>query len=174
MISFDFRSYRSQIDSLMDRYRQLPRHVARKHLKAAMKRTVKGGVPVLKKLTPKGDPTNKRNAVTRNAKGQFEKGSGKKIRVRGGALRRAVTSKAAWIGKAKAGFVVGVVGYRGGLQSRKAIWLEYGTNRLTPRAIIPKFVAAYGKPQAKELAREMRKALGAAARDLGGKPIGRK
>lgn len=174
MISLDWRSYRAQIDSLMDRYRELPRHVARKHLKAAMKRTMKGGIPVLKKLTPKGAARNTRNAVTSDSKGRFEKESGKKIRVRGGALRRAVTAKSAWVGKAKHGFVVGVVGYRGGLQSRKAIWLEYGTNRITPRKIIRKFVWAYGRPQAKELAREMRNALKAAARDLGGKPIRRK
>jgi hypothetical protein len=175
-IGINFFSTSSQIDSLMASFRELPRHIARKHLKAAMNRTVKNGVPVLRSLTPKGTARNKRNAVSRDSGGRFLKGSGKKFRQRAGAMRRAVTSKSKFVGRAKDGFVVGVVGYRGGLESRKAIWLEYGTSRgISPRDIIPKFLNAYGKPQGKTLVREMKKALKAAARELAsGKNPGRR
>jgi hypothetical protein len=166
VISLDFRSYKAQIDSLMNRYRELPRHIARKHLKAAMNRSLAGAKPALRAVTPKARPRNRRNAIARDAGGRFVKGSGKKLRLRGGDLRRAVVTKSKWVGKARDGFVVGVVGYRGGLQSRKAIWLEYGTTKMRARELIPPFIQSYGRPQAKTLAMEMKKALKAAVREM--------
>ncbi len=166
MISLNWRGMNGQIGALMGRFNELPRHIAKKHLKAAMKRATKDGVPVLKKLTPKGKPKNTRAALKRGAGGRFVQGSGKKMRVRGGALRRAVTSKAKYIGRNRDGVVYGVVGYKAGAESRKAIWLEFGTSRITARDFMEKFRKAYGGPAAKTLAREMKKALGAAAREL--------
>lgn len=166
MISLGLLGTRMQINALMESYRELPRHIAKKHLKAAMKRSVKDGIPELRKLTPKGKAYNTRAATKRDERGRFQTGSGKKMRVRGGALRRSVTAKAKFVGRSRDGFAVGVVGYKGGEQSRKAIWLEYGTPTISPRGIIEKFLRSYGRPQSRVLAREMRKALLAAAREV--------
>lgn len=166
MITLDWFGMNGQIGALMGRFAELPRHIAKKHLKAAMRRAVKEGVPVLKRLTPKGKPKNTRAAVKRDAVGRFVQGSGKKMRVRGGALRRAVTSKAKYIGRNRDGVVYGVVGYKGGAESRKAIWLEFGTTHIRARDFMAKFRKAYGGPAGKTLAREMRNALQKAAREL--------
>lgn len=165
MISLNWRGMNGQIGAMMGRFNELPRHIAKKHLKAAMKRAIKEGVPVLKKITPKGKPKNTRAAVKRDAGGRFVQGSGKKMRVRGGALRRAVTSKSKYIGRNRDGVVYGVVGYKAGMESRKALWLEFGTSRIRPRDFMEKFRQQYGGPAAKTLVREMKKALLAAAKD---------
>lgn len=169
MISLNWLTVNGQIGACVQRFNELPRHIAKKHMKAAVRRSVKDGVPVLRKLTPKGKPRNTRAATKRDAGGRFVAGSGKKMRIRGGALRRAVTTKAKYIGRNRDGIVYGVVGYRAGMESRKAIWLEFGTkNNIKPMQILDKFRRAYGKPAAKTLVREMKKALGAAARELAG------
>lgn len=167
MISLSWRGMNGQIGALMGRFNELPRHIAKKHLKAAMKRAVKEGVQVLKKITPKGKTRNTRAALKRGAGGRFVQGSGKKMRVRGGALRRAVAAKSKYIGRNRDGVVYGVVGYKAGFESRKAIWLEFGTAKgVRPGEFMNKFRQQYGGPAAKNLAREMRKALAAAAREL--------
>jgi HK97 gp10 family phage protein len=156
----------AQIAALMSRYRELPRHIAKKHLQAVMKRAMKDGVKPLRALTPKGKPRNTRAAVKRDAGGRFVAGSGKKMRVRGGALRRAVTTKAKYIGRNKDGVVYGTIGYRAGMESRKALWLEFGTTKIKPRKIMEKFTRQYGGPAAKAIVKEMRKALESAAREM--------
>jgi hypothetical protein len=167
MISLNWNGMEGQIGALMARYAELPRHIAKKHLQAAMKRTVKDGVPVLKRLTPKGGTRTVRAALKRGAGGRFVQGSGKKSRVRGGALRRAVTTKAKYIGRNADGAVYGVVGYRAGFESRKAIWLEFGTSRgVKPQQMIEKFKREYGGPAAGKLAAEMAAALEKAAAEL--------
>lgn len=167
MISLNWLTVNGRIGACVQRFAELPRHIAKKHMRAAIRRAVKEGVPILKKLTPKGKTKNTRAALKRGADGRFVQGSGKKMKIRGGALRRAVTTKAKYIGRNKDGVVYGVVGYRAGMESRKAIWLEFGTSRgVEPREIMQKFRRQYGGPAAKTLAREMRKALGAAAREL--------
>jgi hypothetical protein len=155
-----------EIQALMDRFAALPRHIAKKHLQAAMKRTMKGGVPVLKAITPKGGARNVTAATTRNSKGQFTAGSGKKSRVKGGALRRAVTTKSKYIGKNADGMVYGIVGYRAGLQSRKAIWLEFGTKNIRPQSLIERFKRQYGGPSLATLTTEMAAALEKGAKEL--------
>jgi hypothetical protein len=176
VIGVNFRGVNGQIGSLLGRFRELPRHIAKKHLQAAMKRAVRDGVPVLKKLAPKGGARNVRNAVKRDAGGRFVTGSGKKVRVRGGALRRAVTSKAKFVKKGDHGVVYGAVGFKAGDQSRKAIWMEFGTTKITPRNFMDRFRRTYGGPAAKTLAREMKVALERAARELasGRNPGGRR
>jgi HK97 gp10 family phage protein len=166
VIALNWLTVNGQIGGMVQRFAELPRHIAKKHMRAAVRRAIKEGVPVLRKLTPKGLPRNTRAAVKRDAGGRFLQGSGKKMRIRGGALRRSVTTKAKYIGRNRDGVVYGVVGYRAGTESRKAIWLEFGTSRIKPREIMQKFRQQYGGPAAKTLAREMRKALAAAAREL--------
>jgi hypothetical protein len=167
MISLNWDGMQGEIGALMARFNELPRHIAKKHLRAAMRRSVKDGVPVLKSLTPKGSTRTTRNKLKRGAGGRFVSGSGKKLRVRGGALRRSVTTKAKYIGRNRDGIVYGVVGYKAGMESRKAIWLEFGTSRgISPRNIMEQFRARYGAPAASRLAAEMASALEKAAAEL--------
>jgi hypothetical protein len=167
MITLNWDGMQGEIGALMARYAALPRHIAKKHLQAAMKRTLKDGVPVLKRLTPKGGTRTVKAALKSGSGGRFVHGSGKKSRVRGGALRRAVTTKAKYLGKNADGRVYGVVGYKAGFESRKAIWLEFGTSRgVKPQQIIEKFNREYGGPVAGKLANEMALALNKATAEL--------
>lgn len=167
MISLNWNGMQGEIAALMARFDELPRHIAKKHLIAAIKRVMKDGVPILKSVTPKGGTRSVRAKLKRGAGGRFVTGSGKKMRVRGGALRRAVTAKAKYIGRNKDGVVYGVVGYKAGMESRKAIWLEFGTNRgVKPQKLIEQFRSRYGGPAASRLAEEMSRALEKAGNEL--------
>jgi hypothetical protein len=160
MISLNWRGMNGEIGALMSRFNELPRHIAKKHCQAAVKRAMKDGVPVLKSLTPKGKPKTVKSAIV---KGQIKEN----FKRRGGALRRSVTTKAKYIGRNKDGFVYGVVGYKAGMESRKAIWLEFGTSTgIKPRKIIDQFRARYGGPAASRLAAELAAALPKAAAEL--------
>lgn len=176
MISLNWFGMQGDIGALMARFAGLPRHIAKKHLQAAMRRSMKDGVPVLKRLTPKGGTRTVRAALKRGTGGRFVTGSGKKSRQRGGALRRSVTTKAKYVGRNADGVVFGVVGYRAGFESRKAIWLEFGTSRgVKPMKIIDRFRREYGGPAIKTLASEMAKGLEKAAKELAsGKNPGRR
>ena len=140
------------IQALMARFAELPRHIAKKHLQAAMRRAIKDGVPVLRSLTP---PLG----VTR---GRAKKGEKRTT----GALRRAVTTKAKYIGKNADGVVYGVVGYKYGIESRKALWLDRGTVRISPRLIMQQFHQQYDGPALEKLKAEMAAALEKAAIEL--------
>lgn len=142
----------AEIEALMGRFAALPRHIAKKHLQAAMKRTVKDGVPVLRAITPPvGVKRGRRaNGVKRST----------------GALRRAVITKAKYIGRNADGAVYGVVGYKAGFESRKAIWLEFGTPTIHPRKLIEQFKQQYGGPSLVKLTGEMAAALEKAANEL--------
>lgn len=159
MISLDWQGMNGQIGALMGRFNALPRHIAKKHLKAVMKRVLRDGVPVLKGLTPKGGTKTIKSTIVR---GEFKSN----FKRRGGALRRAVTTKSKYIGRNKDGVVYGVIGYKAGFESRKAIWLDQGTVYISPRDIIKKFRAAYKGPAASLLVKEMKKAFEAAGREL--------
>jgi len=153
-------SINSDISALMARFAELPRHIARKHLQAAMRRAVKDGVPVLRRWTPPtGTRRGRRKAGERRSTGD---------------LRRAVTTKAKYI--PKGGVVYGVLGYKYGWESRKAIWLDRGTKTIRPRSMIDHTMATYGGPCSRTLAKEMAAALEKAAKELesGKNPGGRK
>jgi hypothetical protein len=63
--------------------------------------------------------------------------------------------------------VYGAVGYKAGFESRKALWLEFGTSRgIEPRKIMDRFRRQYGGPAAAKLAKEMRAALEKAASEM--------
>jgi hypothetical protein len=154
-----------EIETLMGRYAALPKHIAKKHLQAAMKRTLKDGVPVLRSVTP---PLGVR-------RGRRKKGSFVPQNKSTGDLRRAVTTKSKYIGRNADGVVYGVVGYKAGFNSRKAIWLEYGTRRgIRPQQMIHRFMQQYGGPSLTRLQGEMASALEKAANEVAaGKNPGR-
>ena len=159
MISVNWEGMSGQIGALMSAYADLPRHIAKKHLQASMKRALKGGVPVLKRNTPK----MKTRLILGKDKSSGEY-TGKKVK--GGSLRRAATTKAKYIGRNADGIVVGTLGYKYGKESMKAIFLEDGTSvGVKPREMVKKTMAEYGPTAASKLAGEMAKALEAAARD---------
>lgn len=145
-----------RISRLMKRYRQLPGHIARRHLKAAMGRVMRPGIPVLRRHTP---PLTTRRG--RRKKGEKAKSTG--------ALRKAVAVRTGSTGKVGAfdSFVYGVLGYRASFESRKAIWLQFGTSGgVRSYDMIGKAMAEFGKPAAGRLADEMEKALEKAVKDL--------
>lgn len=149
-----------EIQSLMGRFYALPRHIARKHLQAAIRRTIKDGVPVLRSVTP---PIGVR-------RGRLRQGERRST----GALRRAVTTKAKYVERNAAGTVYGVVGYRASFDSRKAIWLQYGTPKIQPRRMAERFTQQYGGPALATIRAEMASALEKAAKELAaGKNPGR-
>jgi hypothetical protein len=116
------------IGALMGRFKALPRHIAKKHLKATMRRAMKPGIPILRRNTPKRKKTLRASAITRDSGGRFTKGSGK-VKNISGALRKAATVRVGQTGNSSdyGSFVWGVLGYKAGFESRKAIWLEFGT-----------------------------------------------
>ena len=140
-----------QIQALMERYADLPRHIAKKHLQAAMRRTLKDGVPVLRSFTP---PVGAR-------RGRRKKGE----RGTTGKLRRSVTTKAKYVGKNADGYVWGVVGYKYGIESKKALWLDEGTKYIAPRRIMEQFRSAYNGPAIKVLCQEMAAAFEKAVKE---------
>lgn len=142
---------------LTARYRALPGYIAKKHMKAAMRRVLKPGVPVLRALTPPLD--TKRG---RRAKGAKRRSTG--------ALRRSVTTKAGMTGRNTDfdAFVWGVLGYKMSGQDRKAIWLNYGTkNGVRAFQMIEKAFASLAPSATQRLAREMAAGLEKAAAELG-------
>jgi hypothetical protein len=143
MIVLGWSNVSGDIAELMRRYNELPRSIAKKHLQAAMKRAGKTAVPLLKKNTPKG--------------GTRTVGSNRK---RGGSLRRAATFVARYKGRNRDGSVFGILGYKYGMESRKAIWLEFGTTRgIEPRDIVKKTYTASKGIIASRLEAEMVLAL---------------
>lgn len=174
MIDFKFEGG-EEIGSLMSRFQELPNHIARKHMQAAVKRVMKYAVPVLKKNTPK------RKSFVRLGGGR----GGREFtatRVKGGSLRRSVITKASYIrGKGGAPTVAyGAVGYStapapaesygpGITQSRKAIWLEYGTDRAFARGMVQMTMRQIGAPAAAKMSSELAIALERAATELASK-----
>ncbi len=139
------------IDALVKRFEAVPKYIAKKHLKAVMKRVMKAGVVVLKKNTPRG-------------RGTLNAGTGR--RGGGGALRRAATAISRFKGTNKRGTVIGVLGYKYGVQSRKAIWLEHGTKTgIAPRRMVGRTMEVWRGPAAQRLEQELKKALEAAVKE---------
>lgn len=155
---------KQEIEDLMGRYAALPRHIAKKHLQAAMKRAMADGVPILRSVTP---PLGVR-------RGRPKAGSFVPKNRTTGELRRNATAKAKYIGRNSYGVTYGVIGYRAGFNSRKAIWLEYGTRRgISPQRIIQQFLGQYSGPCLERLKSEMAISLDKAANELaGGRNLG--
>lgn len=154
-LNLNARTVEGEISSLMKAYAELPRHIAKKHLQASMKRALRDGIPVLKRNTPVG------RVMRANRKGVV------KMR-RSGELRKAATAVAKSArAKGKSGYVVGTLGFKYGDQSRKAIWLEFGTKTGTEAVrMVEKSMAQMRSGVAKKLAAEMAIALERAASEL--------
>lgn len=164
----------AEIASLMSRYDALPNHIARKHAQAAVKRVMRGAIPTLKRNTPKF-----RNRVIFGRKTVDGEYTARKVK--GGSLRRSVTALSRYL-RAKGGgaTIYGAVGYStkqtgpeaptpGISNSRKAIWLEFGTDRAFARGMVQMTMRQIGKPSATKLASELGKALEKAAAELASK-----
>ena len=152
LFSMNSSSLGAQVGALVKGLEKLPMHIAKKHMKAAMKRALKFGLPILRSRTPVG-------------KG-LRDGDGKRVKGSRGALRKAVTTKSVFVGKNKGGFVVGGLGYKYGMQSRKAIWLEFGTNKgIEPRRFMEETYNQIKGQVAGELVRELKNAMEKAAKD---------
>ena len=125
---------------------------------AAMRRLLKRGIPILRRHTP---PVGTRRG--RRRAGQKPPSTGN--------LRRAVTVRTGQSGT-NAGFdsfVWGCLGYKAGPESRKAIWLQYGTRGgIQPVLMIEKTMREFGQVAAADLAREMANALVEAADEVAG------
>lgn len=146
------------VQLLIARYRALPRHIARKHLGSSMRKVLRRGVPILRSHTPP--------LATR--RGRRKKGE-KKLST--GDLRRSVTTRVGQTGRNNDFdmFVWGCLGYKAGPQSRKALWLQYGTSGgITPYRMIEKTMAQMGPVAASDLAREMAVGLEKAAKEIAG------
>lgn len=159
MISIDMNSdLDDQIGQLVRAYRELPKNIARKHMKAAIGRAVRPFIPVLRKNTPplstkRGRPKKGKKKAPRVV---FSGG----VKQSAGVLRRSVAVRTA----AKGMVAYAVLGYRAGFESRKAIWLEFGTKSgIEPRRMVETTMGQIrGKVQAnlpKELAHALTKAV---------------
>lgn len=142
------------VAALMGAFRQLKPHIAKKHLAASMKKTLKDGVPILRRYTP----------PVATKRGRKKKGSRST-----GDLRRRVMVKSGFTGSpgSHGAFVWGVLGYRMNGQDRKPIWLNYGTDGGTPAfRMIERAMREFGPISASKLAAEMAKALEKASREI--------
>jgi len=160
MIYLNSNSLNAQLTALVKVFDQFPKHIAKKHIGAAMKRALKFAIPILKENTPKRGSTGKQAAIKR-------KGSGAIRRTRGGALRKAATAQSKFIGKNKSGFSIGTLGYKYGTESRKAIWQEFGTKKgIEPKLFMQETYDQVKDQVAGNLAKELALAVEKAARDL--------
>ena len=159
MITLNWGQLEGEIGALIARFDELPRHIAKKHLKAAMKRAGKPGISILKKNTPVGGGRRVKATIIRGEmKTNYKR--------RGGSLRRAATFLSKYKGTNRDGATFGILGYKYGTESRKAIWLEFGTARITPRRMVERSMAESKSIITSQLQGEMLKALEAAVREL--------
>lgn len=93
LVIFNEAEFAGDCRGLAQGFRELPQALARKHIKSAMKKATEPFLPALRAATPrfKGRRT-KTAAVSRDSRGRFLVGSGKKSVIRPGALRRSVKS----------------------------------------------------------------------------------
>jgi HK97 gp10 family phage protein len=150
----DWAKMSREVASLAKSYENLPKHIAKKHLLAAMRRAIKdaNGVSILRKNTP---PLSTRRG--RRKKGEKPVSTGE--------LRRSVTTKARWIGNNKTGVAVAGLGYRYGWPSQKAIWHEFGTTRMAAKRMMENTFNQIRGVVASKLVSRMKEALEAAARE---------
>lgn len=156
MIAMNWDKMSREIASIAKAYEALPKHIAKKHLLAGMRRAVvkAGGVRTLRANTP---PIGLKRG--RKAKG---------ARKTTGQLRRSVTTKGKWIGTNKAGWAVVGLGYKYGWNSRKAIWAEYGTKWQTGVAMMQRTFDSIRGPAAALMAEELRQAFEKACNEVAG------
>ena len=156
MIFLDDRKMEREIADLAKSYQTLPKHIAKKHMLAAMRRAIvkSKGVSILRANTP---PVGTR-------RGRRKKGEKRST----GELRRSVTTKAKWIGNNTTGAAVAGLGYKYGWNSRKAIWHEYGTTWQKGIGMMERTFAQIKGKVASLLAGELASALDKASAEVAG------
>lgn len=154
MIDLNWRSMSRDVADMAKAYQNLPGYLGKRHMLASMKRAIKeaGGVQKLRANTP---PYGVRRG--RRKKGEKPRSTG--------ALRRAVTTKGRWIGSYKTGAAVAGLGYKYGMESRKAIWHEFGTTQMRARGMMQRTFNSIRVPVASRLAKELAIGLERAAKD---------
>lgn len=159
MIAMNWEKMNAEVGALVGAYLQLPGYIGKKHVVAALRRSIvkAKGPQLLRKNTP---PVNIRRG--RKKKSEKKRSTGE--------LRRSVTVKGKWIGKTKGGWGVAGLGYKYGWNSRKAIWAEYGTKWQTGVAMMERTFESIRGPAAGFLVEELRKGLEKAAAELGKNP----
>ena len=157
MISLDWNKMNREIADLAKSYEDLPRHIAKKHMLAAMRRAIvkSKGVSILRQNTP---PVSTRRG--RRKKGEKARSTGE--------LRRSVMTKAKWIGNNTTGAAVAGLGYRYGVASQKAIWHEFGTTRMKATGMMQRTFEQIRGQVAASLAGELADALEKAAAEVAG------
>lgn len=155
MISLNFDQVQREIGANTARLLAMPRHIGKKHLLAGLRRAIKvsGGLQKLRAATP---PVNTRRG--RRKKGERARSTGD--------LRRSVTTKARFIGRNRDGVAVAGLGYKYGMQSRKAIWHEYGTTRMKGVAMMQRVFESIRGQVKNNLAGELAVSIEKAAREL--------
>lgn len=154
MISVNWEKLLGEFADLSTSYSALPAYLAKKYLVAALRNAIKEakGPQLLRKNTPPaGTRRGRRRAGEKRSTGD---------------LRRAVTTKAKWIGRNRDGFAVAGLGYKYGHESRKAIWLEFGTTRIAGRKMVEKTFDSIRNQVAAGLSRSLASSLEAAVREL--------
>jgi hypothetical protein len=143
--------------SLAARFRALPAHIGKKHLVASMRKAVRDakGPQLLRKNTP---PLNTK-------RGRKAKGAKRST----GALRKAVTVKAKWIGRNRDGAAFAGLGYKYGDESLKAIYLEFGTTRVQARRMAQRTYDEIRGPMRAALSKNLVDALDKAVAELASK-----
>jgi HK97 gp10 family phage protein len=162
VITLNEAKLQREIADLAKSYQDLPKHIAKKHMVAAMRRSVmkSKGVSILRQNTP---PAGTRRG--RRKKGEKARSTGE--------MRRSVTTKAKWIGNNKSGAAVAGLGYKYGRASQKAIWHEFGTTRMKGIGMMQRTFEQIRGKVASLLAGELAAALEkAAAEKAGGKNKG--
>jgi hypothetical protein len=143
------KSFDDEIGQFVRAFQTLPKNIRNKYLKSAMARTLRPGRAVLKRYTP---PEGMKRG--RRKKGEKPRSTGQ--------LRAAVAVRT----KASKDAVFGVLGYKAGAQSRKAIWLEFGTTKgIEPRRMVERAMAEFGPQAAASLAKSMATAFENALKD---------
>jgi HK97 gp10 family phage protein len=124
MINVNFGALLGEFRALESRFRELPDNINKKHLLAAMRKSIRDakGPQLLRKNTP---PVNTRRG--RKAAGQKRSS---------GLLRKSVMVKAKWIGRNRDGAAFAGLGYKYGRESLKAIYHEFGTTHMAARKMM--------------------------------------
>lgn len=158
MINVNWAELLGEYRALAGRFEALPAHISKKHLVAALRKSMRDvkGPQLLRKNTP---PLNTK-------RGRRPAGAKKSS----GALRRSVIVKAKWIGRNKSGAAFAGLGYKYGPESRKAIWLEFGTTYLAARKMAERTYNEIKGAAASKLSSNLRDALDKATAELAANP----
>lgn len=154
MINVNWEALLGENRALAARFRELPAHLGKKHLIAAMRKSIRdaGGVKELRKNTPPiGTRRGRRKAGEKRSSG---------------ALRRAVMVKAKWVGRNRDGAAFAGLGYRYGEESKKAIWMEFGTTHVQARKMAERTYQSIKGPVASKLSANLAAALEKATAEM--------